>query len=228
MAEQVLTEISGTESNLEYKIDGVSFTSFGVYVMSSSGMQNLPSIKESLTVDWPDGHGQIIDLSAPRYNYREIELECFIKASGKLDFFNKVRAFINAFQLPELRLLELSIASKPLLYYVYLANGVSIEKKWHDNEMFGTFTLNLIEPSPIKRLLICTGASCSFSFTSNNPIDIFWGDGSSEYNVMGTAVTKSKTYSGSATRYILLAGVIEEISAFTILSTNTDVVWSKY
>ena len=212
-----------------YKIDGTPFTNFGVYVMSSKGLIDLPTIKESLTVDWPDEHGKIVDLTAPRYNYREIELQCLIKASGKLDFFDKVRAFIKAFQLPNLRTLELNFSTKPVIYLVYLADGVSIEKKWRENEMFGTFDLRLIEPAPIKRLLLCTGASASITFTTSNPINIYWGDGTSLINVTGNNVTKTRTYAGgAATRYILITGVIEEISGFTINSANTSTIWSRY
>lgn len=226
MPEQIFTEITGTETpSVVYKIDNVDFASFGVFVMKSSGMQDMPSLKEPQTVDWPGGHGTVVDLAAPRYNNREIELECFIQASGKLDFFNKVRAFLQAFQKPELRRLDLWIADKPQIFMVYLADGVSIEKQWHESDMFGTFTLKLIDPLPVKRLLKVTGTSASITLTSSNPISIYWGDGAKTLDVFGTAVTKTHTYT-SGTYYILIAGVIEEISGFTY--AGLQMIWSKY
>ncbi|RYU93580.1 phage tail domain-containing protein [Emticicia agri] len=228
MPEQILDELSGTESTLSYLIDGKNFLSeYGVYVSASGGMQDAPSLKEPQTVNWPGSHGTVVDLSAPRYNNREIELECFIKASGKMDFFTKVRAFQQAFQKPELRKLELRIIeNKPLIYMVYLADSITIEKQWHSEEMFGTFTLKLIEPSPVKRLLVRTGNTVSIQFASANPIDIYWGDGQKTLNVFGSDVNKTHNYSISGTYYILLCGVIEEISDF--IAADTQTIWTKY
>ena len=146
MPEEIFEEISKTESTLLYKVDGVDFKTFGVYVTASSGIQDTPTMKEPQTVDWSGSHGKVVDLENPRYNEREIVLDCFLKASGKPDFFAKVRTFLQAFQKSGLRKLQLTIASEPLLYMVYQSDSVEIDKKWKQSEMFGTFKLKLIEP----------------------------------------------------------------------------------
>lgn len=224
MPEQILNELAGTESTLTYKIDGTSFLSYGVYVSASGGMQDAPSLKEPQTVNWPGSHGTVVDLAAPRYNNREINLDCFIRASGKLDFFHKVRAFLQAFQKPGLRRLELWIATKPLMYMVYLAEGVSIDKQWHASDMFGTFSLKLIEPSPIKRLLMQEGTQVTIEFKSENPIDIYWGDGTMNLGLLD-AVVVTHNYATPGPHYPLVCGVIEEMEDFI---ANSPILWSKY
>jgi hypothetical protein len=225
MAEQILTETSGAETALSYKIDGVDFKNFGVYVSKSTGFFDGLTLKESQKTNWDGEHGEVIDLSAPRYNSREIVLECFISANGKLDFHLKVKTFLAAFYKPDLRKLEVVISNKPLIYMIYTPIAVDVEKKWNDGQMIGSFKLTLKEPQPIKRLLVKTGMSVSVTFTSNNPLNIYWGDGTKLLDTYGTAQTKTHTYATSGTYYILITGVIEEISNFT---TNADVVWSKY
>ncbi|WP_337043868.1 phage tail domain-containing protein [Emticicia sp. 17c] len=230
MPEETFTETTGVEAALLYKIDGVDFLHYGVYVSASKGIVDMPSLKEPQTVDWPGSHGTVVDLSAPRYNAREIELECFMRASGKLDFFQKARAFIEVFQKPRLRKLELVIANKPLIYMVYLPEGIAFEKQWHTQEMFGTFTLKLVEPSPVKMLLKTTTTEpeqeIELEFHTQNPIDIYWGDGSSTLNALGLNLTKSHTYAVAGTYYVLFCGVIENITGFS--GPNTEIVWSKY
>ena len=228
MAEQILTEISGTETALSWSLDGTGFLSYGVYVSASSGIIDGLKMKEPQTTEWSGQHGTFIDLASPRYENREIELDCFIKADGKLDFLTKVKAFEKAIQKPNLRNLTLNIATKPLVFMVYQSESIEVKKQWNQSLMVGTFTLKLIEPQPIKRLLkfvATAGASVSLTMTTTNAINIYWGDDTQLLDVYGTAQTKTHTYTNAGTYYILLAGVIEEISSFT---TTAQVVWSKY
>lgn len=225
MAEQILTEIIGAETALSWKIDGVDFLNFGVHVSKSSGIIDGLSMKEPQKTNWQGEHGEVVDLVSPRYNSREIELECFISATGKLDFLTKVKTFLSAFYKPDLRKLELNISSKPLFYMVYTPTALEVEKRWSEGQMIGTFKLQLKEPNPIKRLLKITGTSASITFTSSNPINIYWGDGSKLLDAYGTAQTKTHTYSTSGTYYILITGVIEEISDFT---TTAEIIWTKF
>ena len=225
MPEEIFPEIAGTETAaLTYKVDDATFASYGVYVMDSEGIIDAPALKEPVIMDWPDSHGHLIDLDSPKYEAREIELDCFIKADGKLDFYNKVRAFLQAFQKPGLRKLEIWMSDKPLLFMVYVSESINISKKWHAVDMFGTFKLKLIEPSPVKRLLKRTGSVSVLNFTSENPIDIFWGDDTKDLGQFGE-VSITHNYPESGVYYILVCGVIEEIENF---ETDAAFVWSKY
>lgn len=228
MAEQILTEISGTETSLSLFLDGVNFVDYGVYVSKHSGIIDGLSMKEPQKRDWKDEHGEFIDLETPRYNFREIEFDCFMRGGGKLEFYSKLQTFLKAIQKPNLRNLTLNIASKPLVYMVYQADKIDIDKQWRSSDMIGEFKIKLIEPQPIKRLLkfvATTGATVSLTMTSSNPINIYWGDGASLLDVYGTAQTKTHQYSVAGTYYILITGVIEEVSNFT---TTAEIVWSKY
>lgn len=228
MAEQILSEISGTETDLSWTLDGVNFLSYGVYVAASSGMIDGLKMKEPQKREWEGEHGTFVDLASPRYENREIELDCFIKGDGKLDFLTKVNAFQKAIQKPNLRNLTLNIASKPLIFMVYQDSSIELKKQWNNQTMIGSFTIKFTEPQPIKRLLKFTataGASVSLTMTTTNPINIYWGDGGQLLDVYGTSQTKTHTYTNAGTYYILLAGVIEEISSFT---TTAQVVWSKF
>ena len=228
MAEQILTEISGTETALSWKLDDVDFKSYNVFVSASTGIVDGLKMKEPQIKDWQGDHGVFVDLVSPRYEQREIQLECFIRATGKLDFLTKTMAFEKAIQKPNLRKLTLTISNKPLIYMVYKADNLEVKKKWSELDMFGTFSLKLIEPQPIKRLLVFTANVndiVSITMTTSNPISIYWGDGTQLLDVYGTTTTKTHQYSIAGTYYILLAGVIEEISSFT---TTASVVWSKY
>lgn len=228
MAEQILSEISGTETALSWSLDGTGFLSYGVYVAASSGIIDGLKMKEPQTTEWRGQHGTFVDLASPRYENREIRLDCFIKADGKLEFLSKVTAFEKAIQKPNLRTLTLTIATKPLIFMVYHSESIEVKKQWNEALMIGTFTLNLIEPQPIKRLLkfvATAGATVSLTMTTTNAINIYWGDNTQILDVYGTSITKTHTYTNAGTYYILLAGVVEEISSFT---TTAEIVWSKY
>ena len=202
MAEEILTEVSGTEADLLYKLDGVNFLDFGVYVSESNGIIDGLAIKEPQITDWFGQHGQVVDLEAPRYQAREIELECFVYGSNKLEFYEKVRAFIQAFQKIGLRTLDLIIANKPLRFMVFVSDSMPFSKKWNAGGMVGTFSLKLKEPSPIKRLL-------KYNFTSD-PLD----------NTDIESTWNSVCYGGG--KFIAVAND----STYRVMTSSNAVIWT--
>ena len=77
---------------------------------------------------------------------------------------------------------------KPLIYEVYAKDAIEVDKTWNDALMVGTFKLKLREPEPVKRVLkhIRVGEStktCEITLTSTKYVNIYWGDGSVDYDV---------------------------------------------
>ena len=220
-------------SQLEYYIDGVNLKEYGVRVESSSGVLDLPKLKTPASSDWADYHGKVIDLTAKRYEEREITLNCWLKASGKMDFTEKVNNLYEVFRKDGTQRLMISIhPTKPLVYEVYCEDGVAPSKRWHDDKMIGTFTLKLKEPDPVKRVvrhqrLGVSTEKVSVSFKSDKMVNIYWGDGSVDYDVYGDHTGKNAithTYTDNGIYYAILGGVIEEITDF---NTSGILVWNR-
>jgi len=227
--EQIAESISSV-SQLAYSIDGVDFKEWDIYVSESSGLLDKPKLKAPLTVEWDDYHGEIVDLKNKRYQPREITLKCFMYATGKINFVTKLNKFLEVFDKDGTQRLMVDIhPTKPLVYEVYLPDGIAVTKRWNDDVMVGTFTLKLREPDPVKRVVrhqrISEGTkTLSITLTSSKAVSIFWGDGTVTEDVFGTEVNVSHTYENNGIYYAIVAGVIEKIEDFT---TNGIIVWNK-
>lgn len=228
-----IEEELNTVAQLEYFIEGINFTEFGMRVESSSGVLDLPKLKSPASVDWADYHGKVIDLSEKRYQEREITLNCWLKATGKMDFVERCNNLFSLFQKDGTQRLMISIhPTKPLVYEVYCEDGVAVSKSWHDDKMIGTFSLKLKEADPVKRVvrhqrINSNSAEVSIAFKSDKMVNIYWGDGSVETDVYGDCTGSNAikhTYQSNRIYYIIVAGVIEDITDF---KTNGIIVWNK-
>lgn len=218
---------------LEYYLDGTNLRDLGIRVESSSGILDLPKLKSPTSNDWADYHGKVIDLTDKRFDEREITLNCWLKASGKMDFTERVNKLYEIFRQDGTQRLMITIhPTKPLVYEVYCEDGIAPSKTWHDDKMIGTFTLKLKEPDPVKRVVRHQKTSSgtqtlSIALKSDKMVNIYWGDGSVDYDVYGdhtgnNAITH--TYTDNGIYYAIIGGVIEEIEDF---STNGILVWSR-
>lgn len=221
--------------NIIYKIDGVDFTNYNVYVSSSDGLLSRPKPKKSVSVDWPDYNGKVVDLSKKLYEPREIELQCFIKADSQPEFVAKCNTFLALFDKTGTRRLEVFVDNettpKPLLFEVYSTDSIDVSKKWSATTMVGTFTLKLSEPEPIKKVLKYTRTNdadktVSITVTSSKLLNIYWGDGSHTYDVSGTGIEVDHDYLKNGTFYIVITGNIDEMTLDTE-NTSAVVVWNK-
>lgn len=216
-------------TEIGYYIDGTSFKDWGIYVSESNGLLDRPKLKAPLKVDWDDYHGEVVDLRSKRVEAREITLNCFMKADGKVDFATKLNAFLDVFSRNGTQRLTVEIdPAKPLIYEVYNESGISISKRWNDDLMVGTFSLKLREPEPVKRIVKFTRngtvTTHTITLTSNKTVTIYWGDGTKTEDVYGDNISVSHTYSQFGTYFTVIAGVIEDITTFT---TNGTIVWNK-
>jgi len=216
-----------------YYINGVDFVSYGVKVSGSTGLLNALKMKEPVKVTWPDQHGEVVDLTAPRYEARDIILECFIKAASSTAFILAVQTFLAAFQKAGMQRLMIDVddsveTRKPLLYEVYLQEDFEVKKKWNATHMIGTFTLKVREPEPVKRVykfVAAVGAmTVNMTITTPDPVNIYWGDGTNVLDIVTASGQKSCTYTVAGTYYIVITGVIENI---TNVTTNATSVWSR-
>lgn len=247
LTQEDLLSLLDNVKQLTYLLDGVDFKEYGVCVSSSKGLVDGLKMKEPRKVEFDGYHGTAIDLSRPRFDEREITLECFITATGgKLEFVRKVKAFIDLFsarhkapngatlnadlcQAGRHRLMVDIHPVKALVYEVYLPDGTNVEKTWNDASMTGTFTLKLREPEPVKKVLkhIRTNsgnAHTEFTITTTKLINVYWGDGTTSQDIYGTGVTVGHTYAENGEYFIIITGVIEDIEAFT---TGDIVIWDK-
>lgn len=225
-----LIEESANNKKIAYFVDGVDFTEFGVYVSGSDGILNRPKMKTPASLNWDNYHGESVDLMHKFYESREITLSCFIKASSRIDFIKQINAFENAFNTKGTNRLVIDVHPvKPLIYEVYCKDEIEITKQWDDNLMVGTFKLKLIEPEPVKRVLkhIRVGEStkqCQITLTSAKLVNIYWGDGSADYDVSGDDRQITHDYAINGDYFPVITGCIDEITKF---NTNAIIVWEQ-
>lgn len=227
-----LIKIMNRENDVEYYINDNNFKNFGVFVSESDGLIGKLKRKESLSVDWDNYHGKVVDKKRPRYEERTITLKCFIEASSKQAFIEWVNLFMAQFDVEgDVRFkVEFDGKDRPLVYEVYCPDDSDVSKKWSYNNdlMVGTFTLKLIECEPVKKVLrhISENANsvASITVTSSKLLNIYWGDGTHTFDVSGTSKNITHVYANAGEYDILITGVIEDIKNF---ATNAIVVWNR-
>lgn len=233
LSEEEIAEELNSIAQLEYYLDGVNFTDFDLHVESSTGVLDLPKLKTPASVDWADYHGKVIDLTDKRYEEREITLNCWLRATGKMDFTEKVNRIYEHLRQDGTQRLMISIhPTKPLVYEVYCEDGVAPSKRWHDDKMIGTLSLKLKEPDPVKRVvrhqrLNASTAQLTVELNTDKMVTIYWGDGEVDTDVYGDHTGENAikhTYANNGIYYAIVGGVIEEITDF---NTSGIVVWNK-
>lgn len=226
---ELINELS-TSKQQAYLLDGVNFKEYGVFVSGSDGVMNRPKMKAPATLNWDNYHGESVDLSHKFYESREITLSCFVKAESKMDFIKKITTFEQQFDKTGTNRLVIDVHPvKPLIYEVYCKDAIEISKEWSDELMVGTFKLKLIEPEPVKRVLkhIRVNEStktCIITLTSTKYVNIYWGDGSVDYDISGDSVKITHNYDVNGDYFPVVTGCIDEISSF---ETNAIIVWER-
>ena len=230
-------------SNLvQYYLNGVGLQTMGIFVSRSSGLIDRQAVKEVPTVDWPDLHGLVRGHRKERFLPREIRLYCFMKADSRGSLVKALQQFLFVSEgLNQLRLVvEDSIS--PLVYMVTQEEAVEVNKTWQEGQMVATFELHLIEPEPVKRLLLYLPSAdpCLISLQSESPLTIYWGDGEVSYDVMSQGMPlPDRVYDGMTVKvlhhyqtgitalqaYFVLAGDVDAIQSF---DTNAQLLWSRY
>ena len=226
---EILNTLNNTRQ-LSYSIDGLDFKSWDIHVSESNGILDRPKLKPGLNIEWADYHGEVIDLQNKRVDVREITLNCFMRASGKMDFVNKINNFLDIFSKDGTQRLMVDIHPiKPLLYEVYNESGITVAKRWNDDLMVGTFSLKLREPEPVKRVVRHqkrdeSSKTLTIEISTPKMVTIHWGDGSKTEDVYGENTTVTHDYEGNGIYYAVISGVIERVKYF---KTNGIIVFNK-
>lgn len=218
---------------IRYYIDNQELGSLGVNVSRVSGLFNLPKLKDVLKTSWPNRHGEVVDLSNPIYDIREIELECWIRATSRIDFMNKAnQTLLNLFAKPNLRELRVEYdPGKPLLYYCYPAAGVNLnrESRWNASVQVGRFNIKLVEPEPLKRVYkfiandVQNSRQLHMQFNPSPLFTVFWGDGNFDVVTAGTQV--DHYYQADGVYYVSIVGMVNQINGLVTLP-ELELIWN--
>lgn len=209
---------------MDYYIDNYNFKGFGIYVQESTGVVDLPKFKPPTETDWAEYHGVIVDSEkTPRTEARTIQLKCFLKAENQVDFLTKLSAFQSVFMTKGLKRLAIILTNEVGLFFdVYMSDGLQVTKRWSDSTMVGQFTVTLIEPEPIKKIIRfdSQGSASTLSFKTSEAVSVYWGDGTYQHDLYGN-VSLSHTYDEAGIYFAIIHGNIDNI---TDLNTNGDIL----
>lgn len=199
-------------------------TTYGVTVESSEGMIGRPKMKSVEAFDWKYLNGSTPDLKNRRYVNREIELHCWITASTKQGMIDRMNNLTKFFASDELIFMHVSFdnndgsqvsVNKGLFYMVYLDSISETNFKWRFGKQLAKFTIRLIEPCPVKKVLKLRSTSGDptiyYDISSETDIDIYTSGG---YNVIGITEGTGmiKMLNGE---YLIAAGDIEHAGHIT-------------
>ena len=131
---------------IDYYFNSNKFRDYGVIVSGSKGIIGLPPRRKPNIFDYPDESGNVPDLVSVLYDVRTIELSCFMVAASAAAINTQYLNFTKMLNVSGIKTLQVSGGGFTLSFQVYISEISNIDKKWRDDEMYGTFTLKFIEP----------------------------------------------------------------------------------
>lgn len=129
---------------MNWKIDDILFSDYGVFVESSSGVLDLPKLDID-SHDWIDTDGLEIREDVKKKK-SEIILRCWIRGNSFNDFKTRVNAFFDVLVSPELRVLKSDYIPDGLEVYSDRRIRVSRLTGWNKEKQIGMFNLRLTVP----------------------------------------------------------------------------------
>lgn len=209
-------------AEVRYSLNGKYFKDYGIYVSESRGIADTLKRKPVNSYAWAEYHGISVDLSEPKFQERLIELQCFIVGENWETLFQKFNSMIrDEFAKPGTqRLLIEPFDYKPQPYEVMVMDEIKVEKIF--GRKTATFTLKLIEPNPIKIVLLFSGTLLNLAYDSPMETEIFYGDGTMDSVYTDAAIVGKPFPAGD--KHIIIAGNIDKI---TNLVTNATVLWDR-
>jgi|SRR5690625_3730394 len=135
---------------VKYSINGVDFETNEAYVSQSHGLIDIPDPKPVLSHEWPDENGTVYDLEeAPKFKERHIALDMFFTGKDWATIKANFDTIMSEFDNEGTQTLKVKpFEHTTLEFEVILREGVTLQKTFRDERMFGICTLNLTEPEP--------------------------------------------------------------------------------
>lgn len=196
---------------LKWSINGRDFAEFGINVSESKGVLDKLKPRERNSYTWAEYHGKQFDLSKPFYEAREMELQCWLRASDSDTLTENFNSFLALFDTRSTKRFTIEpFGNKEYAYEVLLNGSADLTKEFRDGEMYGSFTLKLIEPNPIKKILKTTLDSFKLSYEIDSETEIFFGDGTKQTGRGNVSLTKdysAPSYENSGLSIVSTSGV---------------------
>lgn len=214
-------------SEVKYFINNENFRDYEVYVSDSIGLTDALERKAVQSYDWAEYHGISPDLRNAKYKERKIQLKCFVDGENWEVMNARFLDFKNQFtKTGTQRLHIVPFEFKTLAYEVYMQDDIALEKTFRKGRMVGVFTINLIEPNPIKTILKTSLDKFKLSYESTTETELFFGDGTKQTargNVNFTKNYESPSYESSGINLISVSGVNTDFyEAYTIPTAETS------
>ncbi|KUJ56454.1 hypothetical protein [Chryseobacterium aquaticum] len=209
---------------VKYFINYKNFRDYGVYVSDSIGIADELEKKPIQTYDWAEFHGISPDLRNIKFKERKIELKCFIDGENWEDMLINFKAFKE--QLSRTGTQRIHIVPfefKPLAYEVFMQDDIVLDKTFREGRMVGIFSINLIEPNPIKKILKTSLDKFQLSYDSATETEIFFGDGTKQTargNVNFSKNYESPSYESSGINLVSISGVNGDFYEAYSIPTN--------
>jgi len=209
-----------------YFINNKNFRDFKVYVSDSMGIADALERKAVQSYDWAEYHGASPNLRNVKFKERKIQLKCFVDGEDWEVMLSNFHAFKDQFARSGTQRLHIvPFEFKTLAYEVYMQEDIALEKTFRKGRMVGIFTINLIEPNPIKTILKTSLDKFKLSYESTTETELFFGDGTKQTargNVNFTKNYESPSYESSGINLISVSGVNADFyEAYTIPTDET-------
>lgn len=203
---------------VEYSLNGVNFIANKIFVQESKGLLDKLKPKARKSYNWAEQHGTAVDTSAPKYEAREITLKGWVEGENWQEMKRNFDMLLAEFDKEGLARLIVDFG-KELVYDVYLIDGVELKKEFNQGRQIGFFTLKMIEPNPVKKVLKLIGNKLNLAFISQDWVNINI-DG--ENQTLKGNISLNKTLP-SGKHYAVISGNVEKIQN---LETNAEVIWN--
>lgn len=159
-----------------YMVNGYYFKSSDVYVSSGSRFE-VPEFKSPEQFDWAEYNGLSVDLKNRRIKERKITLNCWIKTDNLKDALDKYNRLMEEFYKDGQQQLFIQFGDNNFVFMVYLNSKTNLKERIYDKQYVWEFTLELIEPNPIKQVYVVSYPTFQASYHANNTSsDIFVGN----------------------------------------------------
>lgn len=214
--------------DVKYWLNGIFFKDYGVGVSSSPGLFDILKRKPIKQYSWSEYHGTSPDLKNPRFEARAFELKCFIEGPNWKEMFNRFNSAIRDqfFKSGTQRLTIEPYGVSKLAYEVYVQDEIEIEKTFKDGRTIGVFTIKMIEPNPIKKVLRTTLDQLTLSYEINSETEIFMGDGTKQIGRGNVSFNKNysqPSYQGSGFNLIQASGINNTFFEAYIIPEDSEV-----